>query len=222
MRFTDSLWTSIDTIYHEILRHPFNQELLDGTLPQEKFQFYMKQDALYLTDFAKALALIAARSDSAEQIVDFVRFSEGAIVAERGLHEFYFDLYQTKLDVTYAPACFMYTNYMLASAATRPIEVAAAALLPCFWIYREVGNVLYKQVSTQASYDEHPYKKWIDMYSGEEYGAVVEKMLAITERMATETTDEIRTKMKEAFVNSSRLEWLFWESAYHLETWKPQ
>ncbi|MDW8465500.1 MAG: thiaminase II [Chloroherpetonaceae bacterium] len=221
MTFTAELWNTIDHIYASILAHPFNRELASGTLPEEKFQFYIKQDALYLMDFAKALALLAAKSSTAEDIVQFIKFSESAIVAERSLHEFYFSLYKTTLDVNYAPACFAYTNYMLASAALRNYEEGIAALLPCFWIYREVGQHIYSHVSGQPSYAHHPYKNWIDMYASEEYGELVSQMLRITDRVAAATTVHTRELMKSAFVYSSRLEWLFWDSAYQLEAWQP-
>ncbi|MFN3385723.1 MAG: thiaminase II [Candidatus Thermochlorobacter sp.] len=221
MPYTHEFWHAIEPIYTEILKHPFNQELQSGVLPQEKFQFYIKQDALYLMDFAKALAVLAAKARHAEEIVQFIKFSDNAIVAERSLHEFYFSLYRTSLDLSYSPSCFSYTNYMLATAALRSYEEGVAALLPCFWIYREVGNAIHAQASAQPNYAHHPYKKWIDMYSSQEYSALVEQMLALTDKIAASTTPHTRALMTEAFVYSSRLEWLFWDSAYRLEQWLP-
>lgn len=221
MSFTSTLWSHITPIYDAILAHPFNQELMRGSLSRERFEFYIKQDALYLMDFAKALSVLAAKSDGANRIIDFIKFAEGAIVAERGLHEFYLEFYGTTLDVSYAPACFAYTNYMLGTASLRSYEEGIAALLPCFWIYREVGNHIFATASSLPSYSSNPYKKWIEMYSSAEYSAVVDKMIAITDEVGAGTTETLRKKMREAFVYSSRLEWLFWESAYCLELWKP-
>ncbi|MDW8437405.1 MAG: thiaminase II [Chloroherpetonaceae bacterium] len=221
MRFATTLWNDIAPIYEAILAHPFNQELTSGTLSKERFEFYIKQDALYLMDFAKALSIVAAKSEGASRIVDFVKFAEGAIVAERGLHEFYLEFYGTTLDVSYAPACFAYTNYMLATAALRSYEEGVAALLPCFWIYREVGNHVFARASALAEYDKNPYRKWIEQYSSPEFSAVVDKMIAITDEVASDATEKTRAKMRDAFVVSSRLEWLFWDGAYRLEAWKP-
>jgi len=221
MTFTAGLWKTISPIYRAILDHPFNQQLAQGTLPQEQFQFYLKQDALYLVDFAKALALISAKSPSVDLVVDFLHFAEGAIIAERGLHEYYFQVYNTQLDVKYAPGCFNYTNYLLATASLRSYEEAIAAVLPCFWIYREVGSHIY-QNSLQSSPSHNSYQKWIDTYAGEEFGIVVDKAIAITDQVAAQTTPRIRDLMQTAFVNSTRLEWIFWDSAYHLEQWQPK
>ncbi len=221
MSFTRELWRAIEPIYAQILAHPFNQELASGTLAQEKFQFYIKQDALYLMDFAKALAMLAAKARTADDIVQFVKFSQEAIVAERALHEFYFSLYKTTLDVSYSPSCFSYTNYMLATASLRSYEEGIAALLPCFWIYREVGNAIHRTASQHAHYAQHPYKNWIDMYSSPEYSALVDKMIHLTDAVAVDATPLTKKLMTEAFVYSSRLEWLFWDSAYRMEQWLP-
>ena len=60
MSFSKTAWNAIEYTYKSILEHPFNRELTEGTLETEKFQFYMKQDSLYLVDFARALAMTAS------------------------------------------------------------------------------------------------------------------------------------------------------------------
>ncbi|MEN9202599.1 MAG: thiaminase II [Thermostichus sp. DG_1_6_bins_120] len=214
--FTDHLWQTIQPIYRQILAHPFNQELANGSLSRERFQFYLQQDALYLTDFARALGLIAARSEGAEQVVSFLNFAIGAIVAERSLHESYFRLYEIQPQTTYAPACFAYTRALLAAAALDPYEVAIATVLPCFWIYREVGSEIYR-----TAQPNNPYQQWIDTYAGEEFAQVVQQAIDITESLAQQTPVMLQDRMTAAFVTASRLEWLFWDSAYRLETWLP-
>ncbi len=214
--FTAHLWQTIEPIYQQILAHPFNQELAAGSLSRQRFQFYLQQDALYLTDFARALALLGSRSEGAERVVSFLNFALGAIVAERSLHESYFRLYNIQPEATYAPACFAYTRFLLASAALDPYEVAMAAVLPCFWIYREVGSAIYR-----TAQPNNPYQQWIETYAGEAFAQVVQQALDITDSLAEQTTAAMREKMTAAFVTASRLEWLFWDSAYRLETWQP-
>jgi thiaminase/transcriptional activator TenA len=135
---------------------------------------------------------------------------------ERALHEEYFRRFDVVLDVDQAPGCFAYTNYLVATASHRSFEEAVAALLPCFWIYREVGmHIVGKSVP------ENPYQLWIDTYAGEEFATAVQRAIDITEEVAAGTTDANRKRMTEAFVLSSRLEWMFWDSAYRMESWKP-
>ncbi len=217
MSFSKSAWGAIESIYESILEHPFNQELANGTLAKEKFQFYMKQDSLYLVDFARALALASSRATNPDDLVLLLDFSKGAIIAERGLHEFYFDFYGIKLDVKKAPGCFAYTNFLISTATHGSYEESLAALLPCFWIYQEVGLHIHKNSAA-----ENPYQKWIDMYSGEEFQEVVKNAIDLTDRVAKDANKNQLQKMEEAFITSTRLEWMFWDSAYRMENWQPQ
>ena len=97
----------------------------------------------------------------------------------------------------------------------RSYEEGLAALLPCFWIYREVGIHIHKN-----SADNNPYQKWIDTYSGEEFAKIVQDMIDLTDRSADIASPEIRKLMLQAFVHSTNLEWMFWDGAYNLETWE--
>ncbi|NIQ03892.1 MAG: thiaminase II [Nitrospinaceae bacterium] len=214
MLFSKEVWAAIEPIYTAILEHPFNQELAQGTLPKDKFQFYMKQDALYLVDFSRALALAASRAPNPRDQVLLLDFSKGAIEAERELHEYYFDLYGIQLDVGQAPGCFTYTHFLLASAGVKSYGEGLAGLLPCFWIYQEVGVHIYKSAAPG-----NPYQKWIDMYSGKEYQEIVRSAIDLTDRTAAEANAHQVLQMKEAFIVSTRLEWMFWDSAYRMEPW---
>jgi thiaminase/transcriptional activator TenA len=216
MTFTKRLWNRIEGIYGAIIEHPFNRELAQGTLPVEKFKFYIQQDALYLVDFSRALAIVGAKARLPGRILDFLEFAKDGLVVERALHEEYFRRFDVTLDVGQAPGCFSYTNYLVATAAHRGFEEAVAALLPCFWIYREVGMHIVGR-----SVPENPYQLWIDTYAGEEFAIAVNRAIEITEEVASGTTEEGRRLMTEAFVLSSRLEWMFWDSAYRMEEWPP-
>src|SRR3954462_845049 len=85
--FTDELWHSIEPIYAAILRHPFIAGLTDGSLPRESFVFYAVQDALYLREFARSLALAAARAPEDDWIIMFSDHAANALRVERSLHE---------------------------------------------------------------------------------------------------------------------------------------
>ncbi len=205
-------------IFESILKQYFIRELTVGSLEKAKFQYYIQQDALYLADFGKALALLAVKSDNQEDMLQFLQFAQGAIVVEKALHENYFQQFQITGTPQKAPACFAYTHYLLSTTALQPLEIGAAAVLPCFWIYREVGKYIWK-TATAAN---NPYQQWIDTYAGDEFDALVSKMIEITNRLASQTTEAVRTQMLAAYAYSSRLEWLFWNDAYTLAKWQPE
>jgi thiaminase (transcriptional activator TenA) len=219
MTFTQQLWDEIQPVYRAVLEHPFIRQLTDGSLSRDRFAFYMKQDALYLQDFSRALAIAGARLPVMSHAQSFFEFASGVAVVERALHETYFREFDVEPDVERSPSCFAYAEFLLARAATGSQPEAVAALLPCFWIYREVGNEIYAKA--KDSLGTNTYARWIETYSGEHFNEAVERAISICDAVADEASAAERGQMSLAFDRSARLEWMFWDSAYRMETWPP-
>jgi thiaminase/transcriptional activator TenA len=214
MKFTLQLWETTRGIYEKIIHHPFNQELMKGTLDMDRFIFYVRQDSLYLIDYCRVLSMIASKLDKTERIFQFLKFAEDCIMVEKAMHEKFLSEYKEKARNQKSPACFSYTNFLLATAAFKSIEEAAASILPCFWIYREAGNYIFN--NTVA---DNPYQEWIDTYSAEEFRKATDTAIEATDELAEGANSMIRLKMTEAFELSARLEYIFWDSAYKKEKW---
>jgi len=218
MPFTDELWKSIEPIYGAILRHPFLTGLTDGSLPQESFRFYAVQDALYLREFARALSIAAARAPRDEWIIMFNEHAAGALKVERALHEGFFrdfGLGPEKVAATPpAPTNLAYTSYLLAAAYGGPFHEALAALLPCYWIYWEVGKAL-----EQAGSPDPLYQRWIATYAAEAFAGLVRSVLDAANATAAGLPPAGRDAMRRHFVTTSRYEWMFWEMGYRREAW---
>ncbi|MEX6686560.1 TenA family protein [Danxiaibacter flavus] len=215
MNWSEHAWNSIEQIYEKILDMPFNKELMAGTLTTERFRFYMMQDAHYLSAFSKVLAIIASKLPSAESL-DFIRFAEGAVVVERALHENYFSAWQVSEIAEISPTCQLYTDHLFRRAYLDSVEVAIAAVLPCFWIYKKVGDHIY----ANQQKENNPYQQWIDTYAGEEFAISVKRAIAIADEKAAQLTPTQQQAMTEAFVKTTKMEWMFWDSAYGMERWK--
>lgn len=205
------LWQGSIPIYKRILKLPFIQELTKGTLSARRFAHYMQQDAMYLVDFGRALTLIAAKANTTSDIISFIKFAEAAIVSERELHAHYFAQYKIDCAIEKNNACFAYTHYLISTAATRSLEESVAAVLPCFWIYRDVGNHIYQHSGTH-----NPYGKWILNYANEAFSCVVDEALLIAERMYEGASTCTRDRMREFGLQSALLEWKFWDDAYNI------
>lgn len=210
MKFSDLLWQHTSPIYQKIIGHPFNIELAKGTLDQKKFSFYMEQDAFYLISFSRALAFIAARADSSKMIQHFLNFALGALVAERELHAHFLPQNYDGDQIAPSPACMGYTQYLITKAATGPIEEAVAAVLPCFWIYREVG----RNIAAQAT-ENNPYSLWIETYSSIEFSEDTDLAISILDAMASKSSPDTLIRMQKAFEYSALFEWNFWNDAYN-------
>ena len=196
-----------ETPRQRILDLPFNRELAKGTLTRERFQFYMIQDALYLEQYSRALAVAAAKAPDPEAMQRFARAAEEALVVERALHGGFFERFGVDPNDAAAadptPSCYGYTNFLLSIAHVASYEELIAAVLPCFWIYWEVGNHIAKTVG-----DDNPYQAWIDTYSDPEFGEAVNEVIAINDRTATAATTKRQSEMLAAFKRSMQYEWM--------------
>jgi thiaminase/transcriptional activator TenA len=212
-----------DRIWQGLHAHPFITELAAGTLPIDKFRFFLEQDNLYLQDYARCLAMGAAKSrNEAElryfitdlnQVVDqelpsnralLARVTEMGAADRGGASEM-------------APANVAYTSYMRSLALHGgPLEIMAS-LLPCAWSYIEIATALADGVDR-----DHPvYADWVGYFSLPQNVEMVADMRRDFDRLVQEEAsggarwDEI----DRIFAMSSRLEHQFWEMAYTFERW---
>lgn len=204
-------WQAAAPTYDAILAHPFVRELADGTLPKEKFEFYLQQDSLYLHNYCRVLAHIASRLDNTDQTAAFLNFARDGVAVEEAMHQQF--IAQCGAASQMSPTNMLYCSIQ-SSQATEPVEVEAAAILPCFWIYLEVG----KHIAAIAA-KENPYSQWIATYSDKAFEASTARAIAICDALAAAASPEVRRRMTEMFALCSKMEWMFWDSAYNLEQW---
>jgi thiaminase (transcriptional activator TenA) len=217
-RFTRQLWRDIEDVYAAILAHPFVTGLADGTLPRAAFEFYVRQDALYLRKYAQALAAVASRAPDTTATEMFARHAAGIVSAELTLHRTLFaelGIDPASLAATdEAPTTLAYTSYLLATTFNGSYAEGVGAVLPCYWIYAEVGQHLLERGSPNAH-----YQQWIDTYGGEEFGDETEEVIAVTDQLAAEITPAERERVRGHFRATSRYEWMFWDMGYRQEQW---
>ncbi len=115
-----------------------------------------------------------------------------------------------------SPTCLAYTSWLESVALRGPYEVLASAVLPCFWVYEHVGQVLLDRCGDLA---EHPYREWLETYGAEDYAALVHEARVATERAASEASSASMVAMRQAFERATELEWLFWDAAWRVEGW---
>ena len=219
-RFSDTLRKHASKIWEREHQHPFVVELGDGTLPLEKFQWYMKQDYLFLIEFSRVIALAVAKAETLKDMGWFARLLHETLNTEMSLHisfceEFGIpesDLLATRL----SPTTLAYTDHMLANAHSGTIAEVAATLLPCSWGYAEIGQAL----KAQGMPTHQPlYCRWIEMYSSPEFGELAEWLRSFIDRTALGLSDAKRERLIEIFVTNSKYEYFFWDAAYRMEDW---
>lgn len=215
---SEDIWQRAAPVRQALLAMPFNAELAAGTLSRAAFRHYMIQDSLYLQGYARVLALGAAKAPGPDDILAFAKASETAIVVERALHAGYLDQFGIALsDLTQAqasPTTLAYVNFMLAEAATGSFATLVGAILPCFWVYREVGLDIAGRTGPGNF-----YQAWIDTYADPGFAAATEAMIAVYNRSHAAAGREEQAGMERAFLTCCRYEWMFWQAAYTQETW---
>ena len=205
--WTAALWAAGGETWHQILDLPFVRALGDGTLDEDLFAFYLDQDALYLRDYSRALATLSARADTAEAQVHWAAGAHEAIAAESQLHEGWL-ANRARLGGP-SPITMGYTNFLRATAAGDDYVVGAAAILPCYWLYEEVGAVLSSQ-----NHADHPYAEWLSMYGGEEFAADVARSLAEVERAFEAASPAQRVRAARAYLSACVYEREFFDQAH--------
>jgi thiaminase (transcriptional activator TenA) len=216
--FAANLWGEITGIYAAILEHPFLTGLADGSLSREAFEFYVIQDALYLRKYAQSLALVASRAQDTAQTEMFARHAAGVVSAEMNLHSTL--LVELGIDpatadaAEEAPTTLAYTSYLLATTGGGTYAEGVGTVLPCYWIYWEVGKHLLKLGSPNPR-----YQQWIDTYGAEEFGDEAREVIAATEELSHDLSARERERVRQHFVTTSRYEWMFWDMGYRREPW---
>jgi thiaminase (transcriptional activator TenA) len=220
--FSGRLRGQCDRIWAGLHAHPFLGELTRGTLPLDRFRFFIEQDLLFLPAFARCMAMGAAKSGSEAELEFFTRQLDGIVRLEipsnRRLLDQVIGLGAEDRggSLGMAPANVAYTSFLLATAAAGgPLEITAA-ILPCSWSYIEIACGLKDELVG------HPvYSDWVGFYLQEEEADLVMNMRETFDEMTRREvmSEDRRRRLAEIFTMSSRLEGMFWEMAYTLDQW---
>jgi thiaminase (transcriptional activator TenA) len=196
--------------------HPFVRGIGDGTLPVERFRVWLRQDWLFLIEYARLLALGAARARDLDTMRRFADLTRGILEDEMALHRSYaaeFGISAEELDAEpMLPTTQGYTDFLVRTAAVGDFAELVAALLPCMWGYSEVGE----RLAARGRPTEPRYAAWIDMYASEDFAGLAGWCRELTDRVAANAD---LGAMERVFVTSSRYELAFWEMAWSGEHW---
>jgi thiaminase/transcriptional activator TenA len=220
MSFSQKLKEENRNLWDKILAHKFIQELGSGTLPIEKFIYYIKQDYLYLIDFARCIGLAASKAKDIESMRGWAQRMDGCLRYETLMLE---DVSE-KLGISKnelensekSPTNTAYLNHLLMVAYTGNIGENIAALLPCMWTYLDVGTTVNKI----GGFKGHPvYEKWCSAYGAPEYRDLVQTYINVIEETSKESGKYMKNKIRSHFRQSLKYEYMFWEMAYNMEKW---
>jgi thiaminase/transcriptional activator TenA len=211
-RRSERIWRAVET-------HAFLRELHAGTLPMNRFTYFILQDYVYLLDFAQVLCQGGARSPDLETLELFCRHALGAVEVERSFHASFgktLGLSRKQLDaVPKGPVTQGYIGHLQSVARGGSLGELVGAVLPCYWIYGEVGRRLYRNRPRKPKI----YREWIETYASESFWKPVREQIQLMDKLGAAASAGERKRMADHFVLSSRYEYMFWEQAYQVEGW---
>ncbi|WCK54919.1 thiaminase II [Aneurinibacillus sp. Ricciae_BoGa-3] len=221
MKFTQVLYERVSDIWKQTHQHPFVTGMGDGTLPVESFIRYMKQDYVFLIDYAKLFALGSIKAGEVETMAAFSRLLHETLTGEMDLHRQYaarFGITSEQLEQTKpTPINLAYTRYMLSVAYNGSLAELVSALLPCMWSYWEIGKMLaadYPDSTRHALYGD-----WVRMYASEEFGTLSSWLIDLLDRLAEGKPQRELQLLEEHFLTTSRFEYMFWDMVYDGSDW---
>jgi thiaminase/transcriptional activator TenA len=219
MASSDEFRSHAHAIWEASYAHPFVQGIGEGTLPEERFRFYLAQDYVYLIEFSRFFALAAAKARALGAMERFAALLDETLHFEMDLHRRIcaeFGIAREALEgTTPAPTCLGYASYLLKTAYEGEMVTVLAALLPCSWGYGEIGLRLKGRGLPPVSH----YAKWVETYASPEYQQLVAWLRGLFDEAAAEVRGAARQQLQDVFDTSSRWEYLFWEMAWRMEGW---
>ncbi len=217
---SERLRQSVLPLWRRQFQHPFVVALGDGTLPRTNFEFYIRQDALFLEDLTKMFAYATTKTRDHAEMEQFGKLLLNTLLVEADLHHRYgerFGLTPNEMAATtMAPTNYAYTRHLLSIATTGTLPELLTAILPCAWLYAELSHHLVGETPPGA---EHPYQDWLATYASPDFDEVG---LWIRERLDSYTTrvsSDEEARLQQIFLLSTRYEYLFWDMAWRLEEW---
>lgn len=220
MGFCDRMEKKAQPLWKRIFNHPFIQGIGDGTLSEEKFKFYIRQDYVFLMEYSKTLALAVTKPSDPLIMGKFAEILNSTLNVEMALHRNYcekFGILREELEITSpAPTNYAYTRHLLSVAFLGTLAEFIAALIPCQWSYYEIGKMLSRKTE---SLENQLYAEWINMYSSEEYAQIVQWLIGLIDRLADNAKRSEIARMDKNYIMSARYEFLFWEMAFNQESW---
>jgi thiaminase/transcriptional activator TenA len=213
------LWAEGEQRERRIRAHPFVRGIGDGSLPPERFARYLRQDYLFLLEYARVLALAVAAAEEPGDMAALADLLHATLHGEMALHRraaAELGITARELEETCpAPYTFAYTRHLLAVARAGSLGEIAAALLPCQWGYARIG----RELRDAGLPGVRAYDAWIAAYAGEEYQATARRLWELVDRLGEGMGSAERSRAARAFAASMACEYLFWDGCWTGADW---
>ncbi|SJX63818.1 related to THI21-Hydroxymethylpyrimidine phosphate kinase, involved in the last steps in thiamine biosynthesis [Sporisorium reilianum f. sp. reilianum] len=200
------------------VQHPFVLGLADGSLPREAFEWFMKQDYLFLRHYARIWAQAAAAPDNTFEEVSTLAEMAQAMAEEAKLHlrlcqdSFGISAHELEHGTMESAATLAYTRFVLDTARSSDSLDLLVAVSPCMVGYAQVGLWLAQHRKEGIDKD---YAAWIEAYSSHEFQSVVQRAMRLVEAKAAKDAPSPHRlgQLQRTWNAACRLEAGMWDEA---------
>ena len=207
-------------IWKRELAHPFVRGLGDGTLPVDRFGFYLEQDYIFLVEYCRVFALASAKARELAVMGLFSGLLNDTLQTEMQLHRDYcrrLGIADSAVSgARAAPVTHGYTRHLLSTAYSGSIVEIVAAVLPCQLGYVEIASALERE---GGGGNNSFYREWIKTYTSPEFVEGANRLVQLLDRLADGRPPSETAWLSDLFLTSSRYEYLFWEMSWTKATW---
>ncbi len=208
-----------DPIWRAQHAHPLVHGIGDGTLDPAVFVLWLRQDYLFLIEYARVFAFAAARAPDLATMRRLAALLTETLETEMDLHRAYVAEFAiTEADLLaeeMLPTTRAYTDFLVRHAAASDFALVLAALLPCMWGYSELGQ----RLAAAGTSPDPRYARWVDTYAGQDFADLVAWCRALLDEHAQHVGPAVEHQLADAFLTSSRYELAFWEMAWNGQHW---
>jgi thiamine-phosphate pyrophosphorylase len=212
--WSKEVWKKSSKIYNSILELDFLKELSEGTLSNDIFARYIAQDEIYLKNYYHQMNMLADMMESTDDKELFIAFAKSGMEGEKALHDMLIDRYGIETKVEPSKVTSDYNAHICEGIATGDLCIALASVLPCMWIYNQVGL----HILNHSKLEGNPFKEWILEYGQEEFTTGVNKVLKMVDGWASKTDKQTREKMDYYYLKAALYEYAFWDYGYNADS----
>lgn len=207
-----------ENLWLDYVNHEFVKQLESGTLRRENFIFYLKQDYIYLINYAKAYARLAINATTPAELRFALKCQNELIQGELLLHQSILELgIDTAKFSTFDESVvnIAYSRYLMSVGESGDFLDMLVALSACAVGYAVIGKNIRRNLGQIPA--NHPYKEWIDTYSSSEFLKEADEFVAFLNSYENVVNEPKFQRLSEIFANVTRLEICFWQHGLKME-----
>ncbi len=223
MLLVDVFREEFDHLWRMIENHPFLTGLEDGSLPFQKFAYYIVQDCYFLYGWNRALFVAAARAPDWKSQQVYSRLISDSNEEVEACRKLALAVGATETQINdvglMSPICASYTDWYLRVAYQGTMEELTSAMLVCLWTYApsKCGGLNLGERFSKALLKNYHVKNDVvnsEIYGSATYLETIQQFKRLASRNSDKANGEELERRRTNFRTGSDFEYKFWEMAY--------